>query len=259
MRGIDRVTAPLGTAFGAHPGTYRYVSVVRAVAHPRAVDVNLRSGPQMREYVAIAERIAADHPGSVLDWGCGHGQISHLLRERGVDVVAFDYVEGADAGVRPLEHFPEIEAYVSGDPVLLPFAENQFDTVLSCGVLEHVHRPEDSLEELHRVLRPGGRLLVYKLPNRLSYLEAIARRAGLYYHGALPDDRVYDHRSATGILTAHGFRIDDFRRRNLLPLTVEHPIAWRLSEAIWTVNRALAHVPGLALLATNLELDATAI
>jgi ubiquinone/menaquinone biosynthesis C-methylase UbiE len=213
----------------------------------------------MREYVAIAERIEGDHPGSVLDWGCGHGQISHLLRERGVSVVAFDYAEGGNTSIRFLEHFPEIEAHVSGDPVILPFAENQFDTVLSCGVLEHVQRPEDSLGELHRVLRPGGRLLIYKLPNRLSYLEAIARRAGLYYHGAFRDDRVYDRHSATAILTAHGFRVDDFRRRNLLPLTVEHPITWRLSGAIWTVNRALARVPGLALWATNLELDATAL
>jgi len=213
----------------------------------------------MREYLAIADRIAADQPGRVLDWGCGHGQVSQLLRERGVDVVPFDYVEGSLPAVRRLEHFPEIEAHISGDPVLLPFADGHFDTVLSCGVLEHVQRPEDSLGELRRVLRPGGRLLVYKLPNRRSYLEAIARRTGLYYHGALPDDRVYDRDSATALLADHGFQVDGFRRTNLLPLTVEHPLAWRFGGAIWTINRALAHLPGLALLATNLELEATAL
>jgi ubiquinone/menaquinone biosynthesis C-methylase UbiE len=195
----------------------------------------------------------------VLDWGCGHGQVTHLLRERGIDVVAFDYREGSPPTTIQLDNYPEIEAHVSGEPVALPFAENEFDTVLSCGVLEHVQQPEASLREIHRILRPAGRLLVYKLPNRLSYLEAIARRAGMYYHGAYPDDRVYDRRTATALLTAQGFRVDDFRRRNLLPLTVEHPVAWRLSGAIWGLNRALAHVPGLAVLATNLELDATAL
>jgi ubiquinone/menaquinone biosynthesis C-methylase UbiE len=212
----------------------------------------------MREYLAITDRVAEERPGRVLDWGCGHGQISHLLRERGVDVVAFDYAEGSEPKVVHLEHYPEIEAHVSGDPVLLPFPDDHFDTVLSCGVLEHVQRPQDSLRELHRVLRPGGRLLIYKLPNRLSYLEAIARRAGMYYHGALPYDRVYDKRTATALVAAQGFRVDAFRRTNMLPLTVEHPLAWRLSRPIWELNRALARVPGLALLATNLELDATA-
>lgn len=225
----------------------------------RPVDVNIRSGPQMREYVAIVERIAAEGGGRVLDWGCGHGQVSHLLRERGLEVESFDYREGTEPKLVRLERFPDIEAHLSGDPVRLPFADHHFDTVLSCGVLEHVQRPEDSLGELHRVLRPGGRLLVYKLPNRFSYLELIARRTGLYYHGSLPDDRVYDRRSAVALVARHGFRVDSFRRTNLLPLTVTHPIAWRLSNAIWGLNRVLAHVPGLALLATNLELDATAL
>ena len=213
----------------------------------------------MREYRAIVDRVAGEEPGRVLDWGCGHGQISHLLRQRGVDVVAFDYAEGSEPRVVVLEHYPEIEAHVSGEPVALPFPENHFDTVLSCGVLEHVQRPVDSLQELHRVLRPGGRLFIYKLPNRLSYLEAIARRAGMYYHGVLPYDRVYDRRSATALVSAQGFRVDSFRRTNMLPLTIEHPLVWRLSGPIWKLNRALAHVPGVALLATNLELDATAL
>jgi ubiquinone/menaquinone biosynthesis C-methylase UbiE len=232
---------------------------VTSATRSRQLDVNLRSGPQMREYLAITDRVARERPGRVLDWGCGHGQISHLLRQRGVDVVAFDYAEGSEPAMVRLEHYPEIEAHVSGDPVLLPFPDQHFDAVLSCGVLEHVQRPADSLRELHRVLKPGGRLLIYKLPNRFSYLEAIARRTGMYYHGALPYDRVYDRRTATALMTAQGFRVDDFRRTNMLPLTIEHPLVWRLSRPIWELNRALGHVPGLSLSATNLELDTTAI
>jgi len=211
----------------------------------------------MREYVAIADRIASARPGRVLDWGCGHGQVSHLLRERGVETVAYDYREGSAPGVVRLEQYPEIAAHVGGDPVRLPFADGEFDTVLSCGVLEHVERPADSLKELHRVLRPGGRLLVYKLPNRLSYLERVARLAGMYYHGALPNDRVYGRRSAMALLRANGFRVDDFRRTNMLPLTIEHPLAQRYSGPIWALNVLLARVPGLSLFATNVELDAT--
>ena len=228
------------------------------VSRPRSVDVNLRSGPQMREYVAIADRLARERVGRVLDWGCGHGQVSQLLRERGVETAAYDFRPDAEPRVIQLEQFPQIEAHISGEPVALPFAEDSFDAVLSCGVLEHVQRPPESLQELRRILRPGGRLFVYKLPNRFSYLEAIARRAGMYYHGFYPDDQIYDRRSSEALLEANGFRVDDFRRTNMLPLTLSHPLAWRLSAPIWQLNRLLARVPGLSLLATNLELDATA-
>jgi ubiquinone/menaquinone biosynthesis C-methylase UbiE len=211
----------------------------------------------MREYLAIADRIAGSRPGRVLDWGCGHGQVSHLLRERGIETVAYDYRAGSPPTLVRLEQFPEIEAHVGGDPVLLPFEDDEFDTVLSCGVLEHVARPADSLRELQRVLRPGGRLLIYKLPNRLSYLERVARHLGMYYHGALPDDRVYGRRSAVSLLSANGFRVVDFRRTNMLPLTIEHPLAQRYSAFIWKLNVVLARIPGLSLFATNVELEAT--
>jgi SAM-dependent methyltransferase len=228
--------------------------VTPTLENPRGHDVNLRSAPQQREYEAIASRIAGDQPGRVLDWGCGFGQMSHLLRRAGVEVTAFDYWPDLDApGVQALERFPEIEAHLSPEPVRLPFADDAFDALLSCGVLEHVEHPEESLEELKRVLVPGGIFYVYKLPNRASYLEWIAKRMGLYYHGAYPHDRVYDKRSALALLRGQGFEVLEFRRRNMLPLSLTGAAAAIGAGAIWAGNRALSRVPGVNLLATNLE------
>jgi SAM-dependent methyltransferase len=142
--------------------------------------------------------------------------------------------------------------------VRLPFDEDAFDAVLSLGVLEHVARPDESLEELKRVLVPGGTLYVYKLPNRYSYLERLAKAMGLYYHGAEPHDAVYSKRSALALLRSHGFEIREFRRANMLPLTVSGGLVAAAGGIVWGANRALARVPGLNLLATNLELVATA-
>ena len=227
--------------------------------NPRGFDRNIRSGPQIREYEHIADRIASERVGPVLDWGCGWGQVTDLLRQRGVEVESFDYREGEPSHTIQLERFPEISAHVSGDPVALPFPDGRFQAVLSCGVLEHVQYPEASLEELHRVLEPGGRLFIYKLPNRLSYLEAIARVLGLYYHGKLPHDRVYDRRRVYSMLPAHGFRIDGFRRSNMLPLSVGDAFAWRHASRIFQLNQWLARIPLVNLAATNLEVDATAV
>jgi SAM-dependent methyltransferase len=224
-------------------------------------DVNLRAGAQMLEYLEIADRMAREVTGPVLDWGCGYGQMTQLMRDRGMDVTAFDWHPDAAPGGETirLDRYPDVEAHRSSDPVKLPFPDSSFTCVLSCGVLEHVQDPGGSLDELHRVLRPDGRLFVYKLPNRFSYLETLARLMGLYYHGALPHDEVYTRRTAAALVSAHGFRVDAVRLSNLLPLTLTHPLVQRRARPMWAVNRALGSVPGLRLLATNVELDAVAV
>lgn len=228
-------------------------------ANQKELDLNIRSGPQMLEYEHIADRIAAAQVGPVLDWGCGWGQVASLLLKRGVRIECFDYRADEKTHIAQLERFPQLNAYVSGDPVQLPFPDGRFEAVLSCGVLEHVQYPEASLAELHRVLQPGGRLLIYKLPNRFSYLEFIARLLGRYYHGKLPHDRVYDRQRASDLLSQHGFRIDAFRRTNMLPLTLSNSLAWRYASSIWRLNLLLGRIPLGNLLATNLEIEATAI
>jgi SAM-dependent methyltransferase len=225
-------------------------------ANPRGGDINIRSGPQMEEYRAIVERIRADGPDSILDWGCGFGQVTSLLHDAGLNVTAFDYNPDVPEGPRPMERYPHLQVYLSGEPSKLPFAEASFSAVLSCGVLEHVADPDASLEEAKRILAPGGTFYVYKLPNRTSYLEAVARRAGLYYHGACEHDRLYDRRSAIGLLRRHNFDVVEFRRMNMLPLTLTAEWATRWASQIWDVNRVLSAIPGLNLIATNLELVA---
>jgi ubiquinone/menaquinone biosynthesis C-methylase UbiE len=216
------------------------------------LDANLRSGPQMLQYQALADDLAARKPGRVLDWGCGYGQVTALLRERDIDVVPFDYrQELSEPTVEPLERFPEIQAHFSPDPVALPFDAGTFDTVLSCGVLEHVQDPDGSLDEIRRVLRPGGTFYVTNLPNRYSYTEKGARLLGLYYHGQLPDDRVYTKRSIERLVERHGFTVRELRHAHMLPLTLGGP-----ARPIWSASRLLERVPGLNTFATSLEVVA---
>jgi ubiquinone/menaquinone biosynthesis C-methylase UbiE len=221
-------------------------------------DVNLRSGAQMCEYEAIAARIASERPHKLLDWGCGWGQMTALLSEAGIDTVAFDYSASVeDDGWYRFERYPPFERYLSSDPVTLPFPDDSFPAVLSCGVLEHVSDPDGSLAELHRVLEPGGKLYVYKLPNRRSYLEWMARASGrLYYHGAQPYDAMYTLYSARTLLERQGFRVLDEHFANMLPLTGGVGFGKRAAGAIWWTNRMLARVPGINELATNIELVA---
>ena len=213
----------------------------------------------MLEYTSIVRRIESDAPGSILDWGCGFGQVSDLLLRAGLDVTSFDYYgdEALDT-VQALPRFPAVRAHLSSDPRSLPYDDGAFDTVLSCGVLEHVLDPDASLDEIARVLKPGGTLYVYKLPNRFSYLEWVARRAGMYYHGCAPDDLLYTPATARELVERHGYEVLELRLANMLPLTLDAPVLQRPRAArmVWSANRAIARVPGVKALATNVELIA---
>ncbi len=213
----------------------------------------------MVEYVAIADRIAADGPGTILDWGCGHGQMSSLLQQRGVATTAYDY-RGEEGDLEPhrLEVYPQIEAMWGNDGVRLPYEADAFDAVLSCGVLEHVEDPGGSLDELRRVLKPGGTLYVYKLPNRLSWTEWIARRLGgrVFYHGMAPYDHLYRLDEARALLERHGFSVTEARYANVLPLLLPLSVGGAAARRLWRLNRLLSSVPVLRRLANNVDLVA---
>jgi 2-polyprenyl-3-methyl-5-hydroxy-6-metoxy-1,4-benzoquinol methylase len=116
-------------------------------------------------YQALRQHVAASiHPVirhfSLLDAGCGTGGM--------LDVVRQSFPEADLTGIDASSHAIELAAARNINATLqpanvheLPFAENNFDFVLSLDVLSHTG-VDDSLamHEMHRVLRPGGRLLL---------------------------------------------------------------------------------------------------
>ncbi|GAA5016377.1 class I SAM-dependent methyltransferase [Terrabacter aeriphilus] len=105
-------------------------------------------------------RLAGDVEGHrVLDAGCGTGPLFEDLRARGATVTGFD---GSPAMVELARERlgPGADLQVADLGAPLPYADDTFDDAVVSLVLHYLQDWSAPLAELHRVLRPGGRLLL---------------------------------------------------------------------------------------------------
>jgi SAM-dependent methyltransferase len=92
----------------------------------------------------------------VLDVGSGEGTFSRIAREDGARVVAADFSDAMVAATARRARVPVIR----GSAESLPCDADAFDVVVALDIIEHLYRPGNALDEFHRVLRPGGRLVL---------------------------------------------------------------------------------------------------
>jgi ubiquinone/menaquinone biosynthesis C-methylase UbiE len=106
------------------------------------------------------------HGKVILDYGCGRGDMSlRYLRAGAVKVCAIDIssVYIADAERRMHEAGFSAERYSARvmDAHHMDFPDNSFDIVAGWSILHHL-QPEVAMAEIHRVLKPGGRVLLWE-------------------------------------------------------------------------------------------------
>jgi SAM-dependent methyltransferase len=101
----------------------------------------------------------------VLEAGCGEGYGADLLAREARTVLGLDYDIPTTRHVA--RGYPAVRA-VRGNLAALPVRSSTVDVVATLQVIEHLWDQEGFLAECHRVLRPGGRLLV-TTPNRITF------------------------------------------------------------------------------------------
>jgi SAM-dependent methyltransferase len=165
-----------------------------------AMSHRLLLGSLFDRVAADVARVAPDRA-RVLEIGCGPGRLSILLaREHGLDVTGVDLdpamIERARGNAeRSGEGDERRPSFAVGDVASLAFSDDSFELVISTLSMHHWADPTAGLAEIGRVLRPGGRALVWDF------------RAGrVPLHGHLPDPVEHAHGSPLHVVDATPWR-----------------------------------------------------
>lgn len=193
----------------------------------------------VEHYLAKRVRYIAAHcpSGRVLDVGCGTGTLAARLADAGFAVTGLDPSQGMlDVMV---ESAPAVER-VRGEGSDLPFEDGIFDVAITVAALHHVADPADvraTLIEMVRVLRPGGRIVVWDHNPRNPYWKNLMAR--------VPQDdgseRLVPEEEITGGLQAGGAEVIGTSQLGLVPEFVPPSLIGlaRLAE------RVVERTPGL--------------
>lgn len=152
--------------------------------------------------------------GKVLDIGCGWGQTTAMLSVCLPDVEVFgvDLVQ-AESWAKLEEYGTQFEIC---NVLALPFGNELFDAVISFGVMEHTGNEEKFLMNINRVLKAGGWLIIFNLPNKYALSEWLAKILGILYH-----ERKYTSAQVKELLKAGEFTISTMGRESIVPAQVD--------------------------------------
>lgn len=116
---------------------------------------------------AMVDALGIEAEDTVLDLAAGTGTSSTAIARAGARVVAADFSLGMMAeGRRRGAPVP----FIGADAQHLPFADDSFDAAVISFGLRNVHSPRTALDEMVRVVRPGGRVVVCEFSTPTSSL-----------------------------------------------------------------------------------------
>lgn len=145
----------------------------------RSLERAYQKRDMVRRRTLAKAALAAQAGERILDVGCGPGFYeAELLDELGADItiVAVDQSPDMLAMARGRNEGRPNITFLEGSATKLPVGDGEFDAVLCVQVMEYVADPVEALTEFRRVLRPGGRAVIWDTD-----------WTGAWWHSADPD------------------------------------------------------------------------
>ncbi len=170
---------------------YKYLSTVYDRVNPFIWNERMRD-----DAIAMLDLTPDDR---VLDVGCGTGFATEALLDH------VETVHALDQSPHQMEHAWEKigkhgpAGFIMGDAEQLPYATDTFDVVWSSGSIEYWPRPVWALQEIRRVLKPGGQTLVVGPNNPRTSLVQRAADAMMLFYDREEADRMFTDAGFTDI------------------------------------------------------------
>jgi len=174
-----------------------------------------------RLYEYLDEQVVHMEGKKVLDYGCGLGEESLRYINSGASkVIGIDistkFINDASRKCEDLNIDRDLYEFIEMDAHDLQFQDNSFDVVIGYAILHHLD-PSLALKEIHRVLKPNGRVLL---------LEPLADNPLLkIFRWATPGIRTVDERPFTGKDITNMFSSDLWERQMKYCGILEAPFA----------------------------------
>jgi len=187
-------------------------------------------GRALQTEALLRKALPPDKSARILDFGCGDGLLLSVAQKLGYcDLAGVDYskvlIERAAGRTSAKLHCG------SGLDYLRTCPDDAFGVIVSFDVFSKLTRPEllEICREIHRALKPGGRLLLL-VPN------GDAPYSGMIVWGDLTHERPHTQSSLEQILTPLGF--DDIRAMEVRP--VRHGLKSTIRAILWLCFRAMS-------------------
>jgi ubiquinone/menaquinone biosynthesis C-methylase UbiE len=174
-----------------------------------AADYDRRWARYNRASLALLRPWVAERAlGRVVDVGCGTGNLLGLLADSGARVDAYAGIDPAPAMLRvaadKLRASGIPGALAAAPAEALPFADGAFHTAVSASTLHDWPDPRAGLAEVHRVLHPGGALLLLDWDREPLAMRALNAWMRLV---RVPYGRMHSRGEMEALLAAAGFRV----------------------------------------------------
>ncbi len=182
----------------------------------------------------IRKHLPADRTTSILDLGCGHGALIYFLSQAGyrnvvgVDVSPEQVAEASKLGIEGIREGDLLET-------LQNLPNHSQDVVIAFDVIEHFTKDEllPFVDEVLRVLKPGGRWLIHAPNGESPFVGAIR-------YGDMTHEQSFTRVSLAQLLLSSGFSRLECHESGPVPVGMKSTVRWMLWHGIRLLLRVWA-------------------
>jgi SAM-dependent methyltransferase len=182
-------------------------------------------------YLWLISLLDAEKGRVLLDVSCGQGRLVTLAHKQGIRAMGVDFsIMGLKSGFASTSD----AWWVAGDGERLPLADQSVDFITHIGSLEHYINPQFGVQEIKRVMKPGGKAVVL-LPNSFGLFGNIlyVARHGDIFDDGQPLQRYGTRKAWEALLIQNGLRII-----KVLSFS-EIPTPRTLADMLWLLRHPL--------------------